>query len=124
MNEKIKAKKLEIIKLNDELKLLIIEYIKNEHTPLVKDVVKKHNIDIPTETKAIIYAHEFTYDLTYGKIEYTDLIFLNEKNKVLKEIPVWNRNDNNISKLKNDLDKKVNHIEYSLLKKCNIKNDI
>jgi len=91
MNDAIRTVEKEIEKLNVKYADTIREFIKNEHSPLIFDLVKKAwGKEVPSDATYCAYVHKFVSD-EWGKNEWCDINFYDANDVHLGDKEVWNR---------------------------------
>ena len=91
MNDAIRAVEQEMKELEVKYADTIREFIKNEHSPLIFDLVKEAwGKEIPSDTTYCAYVHNFVSD-EWSKSEWCDINFYNANDKHLGHKEIWNR---------------------------------
>ena len=91
MNDAIRAVEQEMKELEVKYADTIREFIKNEHSPLIFDLVKEAwGKEVPSEATYCAYVHKFVTD-EWSKSEWCDINFYDADDRHLGDTEVWNR---------------------------------
>jgi len=91
MNDSIRAVEREMGELKAKYAGTIREFIKNEHSPLIFDLVKEAwGKEVPSEAAYCAYVHNFVSD-EWSKNEWCDINFYDANDAHLGDKEVWNR---------------------------------